>query len=140
MTRAGVSAQPRWMFSATVIGATRRKCWCTIPMPAAMAWAGEWNWHDRTVDLDVAGVGSVDAREHVAQRRLAGAVLAEQRVDLAAAQLEVDVASATTPSNLFETWRAATRRGVGRTSTQPSPRRRGQPSTPDTPSTAQSMR
>ena len=36
----GVSGQPRWMFSATVMGSTSRKCWWTMPIPASMAWAG----------------------------------------------------------------------------------------------------
>ena len=84
-------SQPRWMFSATVIGATSLKCWCTMPMPAAMASAGEWNCRSTPSTSMRAGVGPVDAGQHVGQRRLAGAVLAEQHVDLAAAQLEVDV-------------------------------------------------
>ena len=40
LTTPGVSGQPKWMFSATVIGSTSRKCWWTMPMPASMAWAG----------------------------------------------------------------------------------------------------
>ena len=88
---------------------------------------------DRTVDLDVAGVGTVDAREHVAERRLAGAVLAEQRVDLAAAQVEVDVAKRDDPVE-------ALRDVAGSAAASAAPRRRRQPSTPETPSTAQSMR
>ena len=46
---------------------------------------------DDPIDLDLAGIGPIDAGQDVAQRGLAGAVLTEQRVDLAAAQLEVDV-------------------------------------------------
>ena len=42
------------------------------------------------VDADVAGVGSRQSIEDAHQRRLAGAVLAEQRMDLAARQVEVD--------------------------------------------------
>ena len=38
-----------------------------------------------------AGVGRVDAREHLDEGRLAGAVLAEEREDLAPAQVEADV-------------------------------------------------
>ena len=41
-------------------------------------------------DQDTARVGLVDAGEAFHQRRLAGAVLAHQRVDLAGAQVEVD--------------------------------------------------
>ncbi len=40
---------------------------------------------------DLAGVGRVDPRQNLDQRRLAGAVLAEQRVDLAAPDVEIDV-------------------------------------------------
>ena len=29
------------MFSVTVKGSTRTKCWCTIPMPLAMATRGD---------------------------------------------------------------------------------------------------
>ena len=35
---------PRVTFSATVNTGTSMKCWCTIPMPAAMASFGELNW------------------------------------------------------------------------------------------------
>ena len=35
---------PRVTFSATVNTGTSMKCWCTIPMPAAMASFGEANW------------------------------------------------------------------------------------------------
>ncbi len=45
----------------------------------------------RAVELDRAAVGLVDARHEVHERRLAGAVLADQRVDLAGADLERDV-------------------------------------------------
>ena len=40
--------------------------------------------------ISAPGVGLVVAGEHLDQRRLAGAVLADQRVDLARAQVEVD--------------------------------------------------
>ena len=45
----------------------------------------------RTADPDLAPVGPGEAVEDVHQRRLAGAVLAEQRVHLAPAQVEIDV-------------------------------------------------
>src|SRR5262245_3827583 len=41
-------------------------------------------------EADVAGVCGVDAGEDLDQRRLPGTVLAEQRMDLAAPQVEVD--------------------------------------------------
>ena len=43
------------------------------------------------VEADLAGIGGVDAGEDLDQRRLAGAVLAEQRMHLAAPDVEVDV-------------------------------------------------
>ena len=48
--------------------------------------------HRLAVEPDLAVVGLHDAREDLDQRRLAGAVVAEQREDLALAQLERDVA------------------------------------------------
>ena len=81
---------PSTMFSATVNGSTSRKCWCTIPIPASSASRGEWQLDGPAVQLDLALVGPVEAGEDVRERRLAGAVLAEQRVHLAAADLEVD--------------------------------------------------
>ena len=80
------------MFSATVITGMSMKCWCTIPIPRV----------DRVLrpSANVTGLplrrispssGLVEPVEDVHQRRLAGAVLAEQRVHLAAAEVEVDV-------------------------------------------------
>ena len=45
----------------------------------------------RPVEQDLAGVRPVEPGQDVHQRALAGAVLAEQRVDLARAQVEVDL-------------------------------------------------
>ncbi len=39
----------------------------------------------------LAGVGRIDAGQHLDQRRLAGAVLPEQRMHLAAPDIEIDV-------------------------------------------------
>ena len=47
--------------------------------------------HRPAVERDRARVGFVDAGQDLDQRRLAGAVLAEQRVDLAAPHVEIDV-------------------------------------------------
>ena len=46
--------------------------------------------HRAIVEPDFAGVRRIDAGQDLDQRRLAGAVLAEQRMDLAAAQIEID--------------------------------------------------
>jgi hypothetical protein len=46
--------------------------------------------HGLPLDQQLAGVGLVEPEDHVHQRRLAGAVLAQHAVDLAAAQRQVD--------------------------------------------------
>ena len=79
------------MFSATVITGMSMKCWCTIPIPASIASLRRAERRRLAVQEDLALVGPVQAVEDVHQRRLAGAVLAEQRVHLAAAEVEVDV-------------------------------------------------
>ena len=78
------------MFSATVITGISMKCWCTIPMPFSIAAFGEPSSAGLPLIQDLALVGVVEAVDDVHQRRLAGAVLAEQRVHLALAQVEVD--------------------------------------------------
>ena len=60
-------------------------------MPAAIASRGEPKATGSAVEQDLAGVGPVQPGQDVHQRALAGAVLAEQRVDLARAHVEVDV-------------------------------------------------
>ena len=67
------------------------KCWCTMPMPASMASPGEWNDDLLAVDRDGALVRPLHAVEDLHQRRLAGAVLADDRVDRAASHGDVDV-------------------------------------------------
>ena len=81
---------PRTMFSATVNVSTRRKCWYTIPMPRRGGVVRRPQVDRLAVDRDLATVGPVQPGEHGAQRRLAGSVLAEQPVDLAADDVEVD--------------------------------------------------
>ena len=86
-----VGSVPSTMFSATVITGMSMKCWCTMPIPRSIASFGEWIAHGLALDEDLALVRVVEAVEDAHQRRLARAVLAEQRVDLAGAQVEVDV-------------------------------------------------
>ena len=78
-----VCSTPSMTFSATVKTGTSLKCWCTIPMPAAMASLGPSEADRLAVEQDLALVGLVQPEEHVHQRRLAGAVLPEEGVDLA---------------------------------------------------------
>ena len=59
-------------------------------MPAAIASIGEAKVTALAVDDDLTGIRPIEAGEDVHQRRLAGAVLAEQRVDFAAPHFEID--------------------------------------------------
>ena len=67
------------------------KCWCTMLMPRSIASLGFVDRHRLAVHEDLALVGVGQAVEDVHQGRLPGAVLAEQRVDLAGPHVEVDV-------------------------------------------------
>ena len=90
------------MFSATVMTGMSMKCWCTIPMPRVIASCGELmtTGFARRCRISPSS-GVVEPVEDVHQRRLAGAVLAEQRVHLAAAEVEVDVVVREMPGNCF---------------------------------------
>ena len=79
------------MFSATVKTGTSMKCWCTMPMPARSRRAGPRMRDRLAVDEDLALVRLQQPVQDVHQRRLAGAVLAEQGVDLAWLDGQVDV-------------------------------------------------
>ena len=63
-----------------------------VAMPAACAARGSAKRTGCAVEQHFASVGREDAGEDVHQRRLAGAVLAEQRVNLAALEVEIDAA------------------------------------------------
>ena len=67
------------------------KCWWIIPIPWRMASAGERIATGSPVEPDLALVGSVQAVEDPHEGALAGAVLAEEGVHLAGADIEVDV-------------------------------------------------
>ena len=85
-------SSPRMMFSSTVRLSASMKCWCTMPMPAAMASVGLRKCADLAVDGDRALVGALHPVEDLHERRLAGAVLADDGVDRAGADPEVHVA------------------------------------------------
>ncbi len=67
------------------------KCWCTIPIPRSIASRGESIRVVLAVQPDLALVRVVEPVEDVHERRLAGAVLAEERMHLALGELEVDL-------------------------------------------------
>ncbi len=83
-------ALPRARFSATVIGPTNAKCCVTIPIPAAIASRGDRTFSRPSADEDLAAVGLGQPVGNPHDGRLAGAVLAEQRVNLAVADIEID--------------------------------------------------
>ena len=66
------------------------KCWWTMLMPRAIASAGPLIVTGLPSSSDLALVGRGQPVQDVHQGRLAGAVLAEQRVDLAGPDVEVD--------------------------------------------------
>ena len=87
---------PSMMLSSTVRLSASVKCWCTMPMPAASAAAGSPGGSGLPKTSTRAGVGDVVAEQDVHQRRLAGAVLAEQREHLARARGRSEMASLAT--------------------------------------------
>src|SRR5262249_28785424 len=58
--------------------------------------------HGRAVDPHFAGVRFDDPGKNVHQGRLAGAILAEQRMDFAAAEIEVDAANRLDAAETFD--------------------------------------
>ena len=93
------------MFSATDRLPNRLSSWNTMPMPRAHGIAGRGEGHLLAVQQDPALRRLLDAGDDLHQRRLAGAVLADQHVDRAARA----------PRN----WRASPRRCRNRPSTCP---------------------
>ena len=78
-------------FSATVMSGSSAGCWWTIASPSCCATSGVRPVDGLAGERDRALVGRDLAAGDAHQRRLAGAVLAEQRVHLARPQLERDV-------------------------------------------------
>ncbi|MPM61162.1 hypothetical protein SDC9_108018 [bioreactor metagenome] len=52
---------------------------------------GRGNFHSLPIQVDFPGGGLIEAKEHVHQRALSGAVLAQKRVHLAALDVQIDV-------------------------------------------------
>ena len=81
---------PSTMFSTTVNTGMSWKCWCTIPIPAAMASRELPNSTGSPRSEDLALVGLVQPEHGVDQRALARPVLTEEAEDLALAEGQVD--------------------------------------------------
>ncbi len=102
------------MFSATVITGMSMKCWCTMPMPLAIASRGD-DMRTGSPSIRISpSIRVVEAVEDVHERRLSGAVLAEERVDLATTEVEVDVVVREHPGELLRDPAELENRGFGR--------------------------
>ena len=84
-------AWPRKMFSATVNSSKSTVSWWMAVTPASMAACGVREGHRLAVDQDLAFVRAVDAGQDLDEGRFAGAVLADQRGDLARIEGDADV-------------------------------------------------
>ena len=59
-------------------------------------------WVDRAVgQQNASGIGAMHAGQNLDQRRFAGAVAAQQRMDLALADVEIDASTATVPPKVL---------------------------------------
>ncbi len=85
------SSAPSMTFSSTVKFSTSLKCWNTMPMPARDRGLAVGDLGLLAVDEDLARVGFVEAVEDRHQRRLAGAVFADDPVDRARHDADRDV-------------------------------------------------
>ena len=84
-------SRPMKMFWATVRCGIRLSSWWIMLMPRSWAARGIGDFDLLAANADRARVRAVDAGEDLHQRRLAGAVLADQRVDLAGPEIEPGV-------------------------------------------------
>ena len=97
---------PTLTLSSADIVPNSRMFWNVRPMPSAVTWCGlsdldppALGRHDRApVERDLAGGRDVVAGDHVEERRLAGAVGADERDDRAARDVEVDVVDRQQPA------------------------------------------
>ena len=87
---------PRKMFSAIDRYGTSASSWwmITIPTCSLSRMLPKCDGLAVVDDLAVVAAGRVDPGQHLHQRRLAGAVLTADRVDLAAADVQGDVLAA----------------------------------------------
>ena len=84
---------PSATFSATVRLSNSEKCWNTMPMPRAARLPRSGEDDRLALPADFALARLQQAVEDLDERRLARAVFAEQRVDLAAAQMSMSIVS-----------------------------------------------
>ena len=79
------------MFSATVSASNSEKCWNTMPMPSLRAAAGLAIVDRLALPAELARRRLQRAIDDLDQRRLAGAVLAQKRMDLAGLDPQGDI-------------------------------------------------
>ena len=96
-----VGSMPRMMLSSTEKHSTSLKCWCTMPMPRALASLGSLDGNDLTVFLDDALLRLVHTEQDGHQGRFACAVFAQQRVDLSVPELQGNVVVGDDPREAF---------------------------------------
>ena len=89
-TPSRVGSRPSRMFSATERFGRQRQLLVDQPDAQPIGLGRVADLDRPAVHLDRAGVGPHDAAQHLDQRRLPRAVLAEQGVDLAGPQVEID--------------------------------------------------
>ena len=88
-----IPSAPSQTLSSTEQDSATRTSWKTVKTPRLCASRGVLiDVTQLALELDLAGVRHVDAAQDLDHRRLAAAVLADERVDLAGAQLERGVA------------------------------------------------
>ena len=78
-TRPRRISRPRNTLAAASRCGARARSWYTVSMPRRWASSGERKLDRLAVEQDHAVVGRLDARQHLDERRLAGAVVADQR-------------------------------------------------------------
>ena len=89
--RLAVVSSPSITFSVTVKTGTSMKCWCTMPMPPAMASLGNGPSICLPRTMISPFVGLVQAIQDVHQGGFAGAIFPQQGMDLALFQGQVDM-------------------------------------------------
>ena len=90
-SRSGLSSWPRNMLATTSRFSHSARSWKTVAMPSVERGARIGEGHRLAVELIVPDARLMHAGQDLDQRRFAGAVVADQRHDLAGMDVEIDV-------------------------------------------------